>query len=122
MNKLHLFLLSALLILYIAFLGSFAVLAQTIITASVEWNNDNIHTQEQPAPVEVHETHYGFWAYMQDGSFMNCYKLDNGFYRYEMGSAYWWIYYNKVVWGKNNIGVNPQADNDLQALSIALYE
>ncbi|MCK5022778.1 MAG: hypothetical protein KAS04_01260 [Candidatus Aenigmarchaeota archaeon] len=43
--------------------------AQTInMTASVRWNNTNLHTTQHPKPLSFNETETGYLANMADGS------------------------------------------------------
>jgi hypothetical protein len=120
-----------LFVLYVLFIASLAYIIsanlqslaaeQTYVTASVGWNNDNIHTQRHPAPLALIETEEGFQAPLEDGSTLYVTKVTNEFYEFKLENATWWIYNDLFIWGTNKVGKTPQADNQIQAFSIAMF-
>lgn len=97
---------------------------EVTVSSSVNYNNDNIHTTPHPRPLEFWETKDGFAGVLDYGlTFTQEYIVNDYiiFMRFELQNAYWWTDGSRlVVYGYNNIGKTPMADNDLQALSIFL--
>lgn len=97
--------------------------------ASTIFNNDNLLTTPQPAPVEgVGPFDFGNMQIipLQEGKtlIVHRYILDPEFgvniWRYEMDQAYWFVTNKGVIYGMNNVGATPMASTSLQALSIYL--
>jgi len=96
-------------------------------SAAVRFNNDNLMTTPQPAPVA---SGYDFGDMsiipLQEGKTLIVHKyiLDPEYqvdiWEYQMDDAYWWVTNKGVIFGENSVGDLPMASSSLQALSIYL--
>lgn len=101
--------------------------AEVVTGAEVRFNNDNIHTSVQPAPIG--DT-YDFGALtiipLEDGKtlLVDRYILEPEYgisiFRYQIDEAYWFVTSKGVIWGENTLGFEPMAGTSLQALSVYL--
>lgn len=103
----------------------------TSTTASVPVNNDNLLLTPMPAPVGtisdmgtqmIYELADGTALIVNDNIYsgVEVYAQVH-FARYEWQNAYWWVYDGGIIWGENNVGLEPQASSSVQVLSIVLY-
>jgi hypothetical protein len=117
-------------LLFIANLASWTTAsADTGVTATVRFNNDNLATTPQPAPVGGS---YDFGDLsiipLEDGKtlFVERYILDPehgvSIWKYKLDDAYWFVTGKGVIWGENAVGLEPMAETGLQALSIYLTQ
>lgn len=97
--------------------------------ASTLFNNDNLLSTPQPAPVTgVGPYDFGDMQIipLQRGKtlIVHRYILDPEYgvaiWKYEMDDAYWFVTNKGVIYGMNNVGNEPMAETGLQALSIYL--
>lgn len=97
--------------------------------ASTLFNNDNLLSTPQPAPVAgVGPYDFGDMQIipLEQGKtlIVHRYILEPEYgvniWRYEMDDAYWFVTNKGVIYGVNNVGAEPMAETGLQALSIYL--
>ena len=99
----------------------------TSIMVSVRFNNDNLMTTPQPAPIG------GGWDFgtmsiipLNEGKtlIVERYLLEPEYgisiWKYSMDDAYWYVTNRGIIYGENGVGLEPMASSSLQALSIYL--
>jgi len=109
------------------FLGPFWANAEVFSSASVRFNNENIHTTTHPAPIgQTFEFGDLTIIPLEDGKtlMIDRYILEPEYgvsiFRYQIDDAFWFVTNKGVIYGENSIGMGPMASTSLQALSIYL--
>jgi hypothetical protein len=101
--------------------------AQVGTIVSVLFNNDNLMSTPQPAPIGEN------WSFgsttiiaLEEGKtlIVEAYILDPEYevniWKYSMDQAYWYVTNKGIIYGENSVGNEPMASTSLQALSIYL--
>jgi hypothetical protein len=115
------------IVIALVLIGLFAHASEVPMSATVRFNNDNIHSTSQPAPIN------GGWDFgdmkiipLEQGKTLMVYRYilepeyNVSIWRYEIDDAYWFVTNRGVIYGDNSVGVEPMASTSLQALSIYL--
>jgi hypothetical protein len=89
--------------------------------ARVKWNTTNIQTSVHPRPTQWTVDDTGWTVYLDDSSVMRQVPLYEGLEKATLDDAVWYVCRGiDIIWGPNNAGALPIAENDLQAWSICL--
>jgi len=105
----------------------FVYAEEVSVLTEVRFNNDNIHTSVQPAPIS---SGYDFGTLsiipLEDGKtlMVERYILEPEYgvsiFKYSLDEAFWYVTNKGVIYGENSVGFEPMASTPLQALSIYL--
>lgn len=89
-------------------------------TPGARWNNDTLHRDSHPRPLNV-DIGLGYAVVtMEDGSTMTgreVFAEPVPIMRFEWQDAFWWTDGETVVYGTNSVGMEPQADTDQEAMA-----